>query len=770
MTTTKQKNGESQRIYWQQWVHTNNPDGSRREYHRRELITSSAAIRIHPDHAKASDVTQLLRDTLKLSSPTSSSSSTLTTNNAQTTTTTTTTTPPHPQYKDSLVLVGTLYTLPKDYIQFEHEPPPPSLNNGMNTTESTTTDPFHVIKTLAPEDNPLSIRDQMMIYLQRIQQEATTIAAAAAASAHETQATMAMTTTTTTTTETTGSHPTTTSTMAPKCQWYFVPEQQQPPMPTLNGPHGGNTSTTVIPSCIELDGYCTSLEDDDSRHESEEEDDDVNDDDFNNANNHEDEDPPQDMSTHPNCVSLDCDDEIDTGGDGGSGGYFDVDLLLSRCPFAIGPATGKRDGNRKGRRELVGGGGGGGLRSCWSSALSSSAENRELRRYFQLCQVPPCCSGYLLKQSNVDPHVWKRVFCVLTDDHLWYTTRVPYTNESMTTRTTPLGSLRMGKRHGQIALDRALLLEPEKLEYNKSSSSQVLFPVPYSFEVVNARGTSHMFRASNRILQRQWIAALTNKIMESFENSLMDQAELIVADETMARNRRISALAVEPLYQEEEIVSSSSRMYWSLIRATVLRFGVSIAEYKELCRHVQTLLPAKQAVMARSDGRHNLHPPETASNGGKESQNGRSSSSSSSSLHDDDESRSMIRQIKKVWREADRLYDRATHVTLAVQQYAQHQRGGGNKPTSTTGSLSHHSMETNFRHIEFVLKGNPHSSSIATTTASTSTATNTATTTNNNATRSTSGSSTGSSDPRSLPPIELFDLLLSQLQGLVRKA
>ena len=578
-TNNNNKKGESQRIYWQQWL--NSKDGSR-EYNRRELITSSAAVRINPDNAKASDVTQLLRDTLKLSSLES-------VNDSIATTTTT--------YKDSLVLVGTLYSLPKDYIQFEHEPP----------TESTS--PFHVMKTLQPDDNPLLVRDRMMEHLQRLKQEA----------------------------------PSTTSNISPKFQWYFVPQ---------------NVSGSSIPSCIDLDGYCTSMEEEELK--PEDEDDDQND--------------------------MHGEDETDTQD---RGGYFDVDLLLSRCPFA---EDGKK-ANASVQTLAVGG-----------PLSSSSKEDKELRRYFQLCQVPPSCSGYLLKRSSVDPHVWKRVYCVLTDDHLWYTTRVPYTSES---KTTPI-SLRMGKTHGRISLGRALLLEPSA-EYKSSP----LFRVPHSFEVVNSRGASHIFRAPSRILQRQWVAALTTKIIESFENSLMDQAELIVADETMARNRRISSLAVEPLQQDS---SSTTSMYLSLIRATVLRLGMSIAEYRELCRHLQTLLPAKHAVMAQSD------------TNGRE--NGNVQLDSSITLQDDE---SLARQIQNAWIEASILFERCTNVAMEVQQYAQHQRG---KQTTLSQSV-----DTHCRHIEYVLTGN-HGS----------------------------GRTPGGvqSDQRSPPPTDLFDLLLSELQGLVR--
>lgn len=608
------KKGESQRIYWQQWLKNSS---NSREYNRRELITSSAAIRINPENAKASDVTQLLRDTLKLSTPEQEQ------NQQQ-----------HPEssaksvassrsgeenegssarvYKDSLVLVGTLYSLPKDYIQFEHEPP----------TEST--DPFHVIKTLKPNDNPLIIRDRMMEHLKALQHDAPSQSS---------------------------------SKISPKVQWYFVPE---------------NTSSgSSIPTFIELDGYCTSMEEEEVLPDDEDED--------------------EQDTWHG-------DDESDTQD---HGGYYDVDLLLSRCSLGVEENGNGENGNGKCPTK--------------KSTGSLSKNDKELRRYFQLCQVPPCSSGYLLKQSTQDPHIWRRVHCILTDDHLWYTTRVPYTKKSNTT------SLRMGKRHGRISLGRALLLEP-----NTEYTSSPLFRVPHSFEVVNSRGTSHIFRASNRILQRQWIAALTTKIMESFENSLMDQAELIVADETIARNKRISSVAVEPLLKTSSTMEEdSSSVYLSLIRASVLRLGMEISEYREICRNIHALLPAKQAVVARSNSNG-------AGNQGTGKLNG-----SSNSQQEDAVDNARLRQIESAWGKASGLLDCVTNVALEVQQYAQHRR-------EKQFTLSH-SLETHCRHIDYVLAGYHRS---------------------NHGSETSNG---GLSDPKFPPPVDLFDLLLSELQGLVHE-
>jgi len=67
--------GESHRIYWQQWISSNNSNSGERKS-RRELITSSAAVRISHRGARSQDVTDLLRSTLHIGDASSSGSTT----------------------------------------------------------------------------------------------------------------------------------------------------------------------------------------------------------------------------------------------------------------------------------------------------------------------------------------------------------------------------------------------------------------------------------------------------------------------------------------------------------------------------------------------------------------------------------------------------------------------------------------------------------------------------------------------------------------------
>lgn len=604
--------GESQRIYWQQWLSSNNSKGNRGHSSRRELITSSAAIRIHPDSAKAKDVTQLLRNTLNLSSLEPDGGSSVDPKNAPN--------------SDSLVLVGTLYSLPKDYVHFEHEPLQMSNMQAQSTNSVVSSDPFHVIKTLKPDDNPLLVRDKMLEHLRRIQQGA----------------------------------PATGSTISPKVQWYFVPST-------------GDPSRSPIPSCIDLDGYCTSMEEEEHCGDSDDE-----------------------SITSANAQHIDAP-------------LGDVDVLLSGSPFLAEEKT-----NEEPVKQPVS--------PSRTKPRNENHRNRllkELRRFSQLRHAQHCGSGYLLKRSTLDPHVWRRVHCILTHDSLWYTTRVPYSNA-----TDPAAFPRMGRFHRRIALSQALLLET-----NPEISSSQLFRIPHSLDVVSSRGRSHIFRAPNRTVQKQWVQALSSKIMESFENSLLEHAELIVADESKARNQRFQKLAIDPAYCPPGATHNES-MYFSLIQASVQRLGMDIAEYREKCRQMQALINA--SMLSQASGR----------NGGQSSESSQAA---------------IVEKLQMAWRAATELLESAMQVAIDVQEFSSIGKDDQDSPTHHHGgALSHSSLETHCRHVEYVLTGQHRTTGQS----------------------PTNGGSQDSGTPpsppnqglhrgRDSPPIDLFDLLLAELQAVV---
>lgn len=180
---------ESHRIYWQQWISAKSGlDSNEPRLSRRELITSSAAVRLSPA-AKTRDVTALLRQTMQISADEYSA-------------------------EDSLVIVGTLYSLPRGYVRFQEDAE--SKDEDMSYPNR---DPFHVVKTIAPDESPLKMKETMQRYLDEQ-------LARAIAQSTEPQR----------------------SIISPKSQFYFIPS------PNLT------TMQVVIPNCVELDGYATDME------------------------------------------------------------------------------------------------------------------------------------------------------------------------------------------------------------------------------------------------------------------------------------------------------------------------------------------------------------------------------------------------------------------------------------------------------------------------------------------------------------------------------
>lgn len=493
--------GESHRIYWQQW-----PSESRTS--RRELVTSSAAVRI-TSAARASDVTQLLRTTLHL-----------TVNNKSDV--------------DSLVLVGTLYSLPSDYVRFEHEQPKSfhgvtSVIASPYSSPHSRSDPFHIIQTLQPEQSPLQVRDQMKERLSAILSSA----------------------------------PATRTIISPKMQWFYVPSSKI-------------IGETQILGCIDLDGYATSMD-------AETSDNDIDETDYSNESENE-------------TTSL------------------EARFSWLQTSDTFPPRDTAKLIEEQRLQELI----------------LSSTSNQTI-------------SGYLLKRSRHDPNVWRRVHCVLTDDYLWYISRV-YHSKGFA-------------KHRRIKLTQALLLEP-------SSDYAPLFRIPYAFEIVSRNGISHIFRAPSKALQIQWIKLVSDRIVESFENSLLEQPELLIEDECFAKNRRWSKLSVEPVweaYQSQQCVEPDSNV------ALVLWFGILVANYREKCRTLQLSLPAKTPIVASSPSTPLIF----------------------SKVGEALDSR-MQEQVQALWDTARSLLDEATRVAQILPESRQ---------------KVHRSTETLCRHIEYVLTG-----------------------------------------------------------------
>lgn len=111
-------------------------------------------------------------------------------------------------------------------------------------------------------------------------------------------------------------------------------------------------------------------------------------------------------------------------------------------------------------------------------------------------------SGYLLKQSNKDKNVWKRVHCVLTENQFWYVSRVKRIGNQHETR---IGC------HGIIDLNGTLLLEP--------MFDSPLSDLPNTFQLTTKEGNVHVFQAGNKNAYLRWSQCLSERIVLCQENS-----------------------------------------------------------------------------------------------------------------------------------------------------------------------------------------------------------------------------------------------------------
>jgi hypothetical protein len=161
-------------------------------------------------------------------------------------------------------------------------------------------------------------------------------------------------------------------------------------------------------------------------------------------------------------------------------------------------------------------------------------------------------SGFVLQCDRNDPYVWRTVWCALAADYLWSVSRI---REG-------------GYAHIQrIHLARALLLQP-------CSDYPPLFKTPYAWEIVAEDGTTHLFRASCRTSQRAWIDSITERIVAAYETSLLVQAETLIVDNCVARSKRCTKLAVDPLATARN----------GSMKHNVLQFGMAVSNYHECFR------------------------------------------------------------------------------------------------------------------------------------------------------------------------------------------
>jgi len=211
-------------------------------------------------------------------------------------------------------------------------------------------------------------------------------------------------------------------------------------------------------------------------------------------------------------------------------------------------------------------------------------------------------SGYLLKQSQKDPNVWRRVYCVLSEDRLWFIGRMRPLSKSF---DDILSSIRVG-RHKSFKLHRATLIQREQgsqqpiRQCSSSRSGYYLTPlnnrIPNTFRVVTSQGRCHTFRAFNDQSFRVWTTSLSEKIEQKNIDGLLDLAHVISEEETIARSKRMDDIAVAPLVENTTLYSKST------VAMDIVRFGIAVASYRELNRHITGLINNHHGGLANARG------------------------------------------------------------------------------------------------------------------------------------------------------------------------
>jgi len=192
-------------------------------------------------------------------------------------------------------------------------------------------------------------------------------------------------------------------------------------------------------------------------------------------------------------------------------------------------------------------------------------------------------SDYLLKQSQNDENVWKRVYCLLTDDHFWCANRI---KSRIASKDSELNVLYRGS-HIKVKLVGATIHEPINVGSPRT---------PFVFEIMAGKGISHVFRASSKSSQMHWIKMISHNIDQSRQNNSLMLLDFVV-DKEMIRNRvklqnSILGNIMESLQDElkdTKLISASVRI------KKLLQFGLDILEYKDICHSIHGIsLPTTQ--------------------------------------------------------------------------------------------------------------------------------------------------------------------------------
>jgi hypothetical protein len=387
--------------------------------------------------------------------------------------------------------------------------------------------------------------------------------------------------------------------------------------------------------------------------------------------------------------------------------------------------------------------------------------------------------------------VWKLHYCILTEDDFWYVPRIKNKNVR-----NEISEIEIAPYHGRIPLIDTLLLD--NIKTGKRNDE---------FEIVDGNGITHTYRCPAALATttrpataKDWRNMLSIRSQNAFENSLIKHAELILTEENLSRTERWKKIVVDDESddnkdKENVTAVSSSPSSRSLLmyngggalrlqlqlQSKILRFGMDIAEFKENCRHIQTLLwvecsSSSSAAVAPSSN-FNSNGSSTAATT-ITTKNEVSSTSSPSSTTTT--TTTTLRLVRETWKHAFGLLHQAMQIISNINKHRERdisrsldtmcrhieyiitrQRRRRQIPSQFNDNDKNDGEDVDYRNDEVIIRN---SSSVEDDTNDNE---NESSSINNG--RGAYHDDLDQHHHRDPPPIDLFDLLLNELRTLVSK-
>jgi hypothetical protein len=173
-------------------------------------------------------------------------------------------------------------------------------------------------------------------------------------------------------------------------------------------------------------------------------------------------------------------------------------------------------------------------------------------------------SAFLSHQSATAEVVFRRKWCILTDDKLWVVSR------------------HAGRKNRSFAIPlvRSTIKELDAVRN-----------IPFGFEVHTPR-KCYVFRCADKTEQSTWLRTMARRIEVSSENNFIELAEIIVTEEETSRANRCNT-AIKTIVDSCGVPSLGGEAWSSTGKGAevveLVRFVMAVQKYKETVRCNSTL-------------------------------------------------------------------------------------------------------------------------------------------------------------------------------------